>query len=115
MEKRKGEIAGLGVLKELDQFGVYLAGYGLVDADEEGHGFLDRVPQLLFVHGVLSPIGYNWMYHIDYSEEMSIRKREGGEMDKQEDSKEDKEKETLWHDTGRRNIAGQPILHPVRE
>ncbi len=59
------------------------------------------------------------MYHIDYSEEMSIRKREGGEMDKQEDGKEDKEKDEQegkkMHDTGRRNIAGQKILHPVRE
>lgn len=40
-------------------------------------------------------------------------------MDKQEDSKEDKEKDKQedkrMHDTGRRNIAGQKILHPVRE
>ncbi len=63
------------------------------------------------------------MYHIDYREGMSIRKREGVEMGKQEDSKEDKEKDKekdkqedkRMHDTGRRNIAGQKILHPVRE
>ncbi len=59
------------------------------------------------------------MYHIDYREGMSIRKRGGKEMDKQEDSKEDKEKDEQedkrMHDTGRRNIAGQKILHPVRE